>query len=223
MRCARPGGNVEGELVDEQLPVLLVGDAAQLDDAIGELGRLGDDHLDVEFLFGPLLAGELEVALHAVDGFRPPGARLAPHPFQFPFQEFLAAMLLALLHRGPLRLGEEEIVVRPVVRNEIAAGELDHARGHAIEEVAVVGHEEAGAGIVLEEIFQPLDRLGIEVIRRLIQDQQIGLRDQRAAEGDAPLFTTAERLHEAFGLRRVQIGDEGDSCLAVLGRSSPSK
>ena len=68
--------------------------------------------------------------------------RAFAHPFEFVLEELLALVFLLLLGRFALRLGEEEIVVVALVASELAARQLDDARGDAIEEIAVVRDEE---------------------------------------------------------------------------------
>src|SRR4051794_16153045 len=110
-------------------------------------------------------------------------------------------MLLLFLDALALGLSDQVVRVVPVVRNEAAAKEFDDAGGNAIEKVAVVRHDEAGARIRAQEILQPLDRLGIEVIGGLIENEEIGLRDERAAESHAALFAAAQRADDALGAR----------------------
>ncbi len=110
--------------------------------------------------------------------------------------------------RGALGLGEQEIAVVALVREEAAARELDDARGDAIEEIAVVRDEEAGAGIARKEVLQPLDRFGVEVVGRLVEDEEIGPGEQRAAERDAALFAAAERADQAIARGRMEIRGE---------------
>ena len=91
---------------------------------------------------------------------------------------------------------------------ERTALQLDDTRGDAVEKVAVVRDEEAGAGIAAQEILQPLDALRIEVVRRLVEDEQFRLRDERAAECDAALFPAAQRTDDAIRRGRVEILQE---------------
>ena len=71
-----------------------------------------------------------------------------------------------------------------------------------------MGDEETGAGITREKILQPLDRAGIEMVGRLVENEKIGTREQSAAKRDAAFFSAAERADDAIGFRRVQIRDE---------------
>ena len=67
----------------------------------------------------------------------------------------------------------------------MAAIEFDDARGEALEEGAIVCDEHDRAGVVDEEIFQPRDRVDVEMVRRLVEQEQVGLRDQGAGEEHA--------------------------------------
>jgi len=44
-----------------------------------------------------------------------------------------------------------------------------------------VGNEEAGATVVGEEFFLPFNRFRVEVVGRLVEDEEIGLGDERTA------------------------------------------
>ena len=61
----------------------------------------------------------------------------------------------------------------------MTAVQLQDPAGDIVEEVAVVGDRDHGAGVILEEALEPGDRFGIQVIGRLVQEQQVGLLQQR--------------------------------------------
>ncbi len=117
-------------------------------------------------------------------------------------------MLLHLLDRLAFRASEQVIGVIAFVAVEFSARKLDHARRDAIEKIAVVRHEKAGAGIARQEILEPFDRAGVEVVRRLVEDQKIGTREQRAAKRDPAFFSAGKTGHDPFRLRRMQIRDQ---------------
>ncbi|MNR53789.1 hypothetical protein D3C85_1738610 [compost metagenome] len=50
---------------------------------------------------------------------------------------------------------------------------------HRIEEIAVVGDQQQRARVTLEPVFQPEDRIEIEVVGRLVEQQQFGRAHQR--------------------------------------------
>ncbi len=82
-----------------------------------------------------------------------------------------------------------------------------------VKEVAVVGDGDHSAGILLQVLFEPVDRLSVEVVGRLVEQQDVRLLQQQTAESHAAAFTTREsghilvvgrtlqRVHRTFELR----------------------
>ena len=102
-------------------------------------------------------------------------------------------MLLHLLDRLAFRASEQVIGVIAFVAVEFSARKLDHARRDAIEKITIVRHEKAGAGIARQEILEPFDRSGVEMVRRLVEDQKIGPGEQ-ARQSATRRFSPPERL-----------------------------
>lgn len=61
-----------------------------------------------------------------------------------------------------------------------------------VEEVSVVGDGDDGAGVLLEVLFEPVDRLCVEVVGGLVEQQHVRLLEQQAAEGHAAALTAGE-------------------------------
>ncbi len=78
-------------------------------------------------------------------------------------------------------------------RDAAAAVELEDPLGDVVEEVAIVGDGDDGAGVLLQEAFEPVDRLGVEVVGRLVEQQQVGRRQQQPAQRDAATLAAGER------------------------------
>ena len=57
-----------------------------------------------------------------------------------------------------------------------------------------------GALVVGEEALEPEDGLGVEVVRRLVEQEQVGRREQQPAERDAAALAARERLDVAVAL-----------------------
>ncbi len=55
-----------------------------------------------------------------------------------------------------------------------------------------MGDRHHRAGVVAEELLQPFDRLGVEVVGRLVEQQQVGAGEQQAAQGDAAALATGQ-------------------------------
>ena len=59
--------------------------------------------------------------------------------------------------------------------------------------------EHDGAGVVGEEGLEPGDGVDVEMVRRLVEQQQIGLRHQRPREQHAPSPSAGERVDDGVG------------------------
>ena len=103
------------------------------------------------------------------------------------------------------------IAARP--RREAAAIELDDACGDRGEEGAVVGDEEDGARIALQVFLEPADGVDIEMVRGLVEQEQVRLGDQRAAEQRAATPAAGQLVHPALGGQRQARDDVLDLLL----------
>src|SRR5688572_23365652 len=81
---------------------------------------------------------------------------------------------------------------------ENAIFELQDRTGNGVEEVAVVRDDEDGAPRPLDEVLQPLYGAQIEVVGRLIEEDEIRLLHQQAGQGDAALLAARERAHRTL-------------------------
>ena len=85
-----------------------------------------------------------------------------------------------------------EVVVARVHR-DLAAVDLGDLRDDAVHEVAVVAGHQQRRGLRLEERLEPDDRLDVQVVGRLVHQQDVGLAEDHARHGDAHLPPAAER------------------------------
>ena len=116
----------------------------------------------------------------------------------------LARALLALLLRQALALLLEVGGVVALVGDAAAAVDLQDPAGDVVEEVAVVGDDQHRAGVVAERPLQPGDALGVQVVGRLVEQQQVRLLEQQAAQRDAAALAAREIGHRAFRRRAAQ-------------------
>jgi hypothetical protein len=70
--------------------------------------------------------------------------------------------------------------------------DFDDAGGDDVEEVAVVGDEDDGAGECAEVVFEPADGFGVEVVGGFVEEEEVGLAGEGAAECDAAFFSAGE-------------------------------
>ena len=106
--------------------------------------------------------------------------------------------------REPRLLLLEPARVVALVRDAPAAIELEDPAGDVVEEVPVVRDRDDGALVVREEALEPEDRLGVEVVRRLVEEQQVGRAQEQPAERDAPALAARQRRHVAVAFRQPQ-------------------
>ena len=72
-----------------------------------------------------------------------------------------------------------------------------------------MGHGDHRALVVLERPLEPGDRLGVEVVGRLVEEQQVRLGQEQPAEGDPAPLATRERSDVGIARREPQ-GVHGD-------------
>ncbi len=66
------------------------------------------------------------------------------------------------------------------------------AVSHLIEQVAIVRHQHEAAGPAAQELFQPQQRGQVQVVAGFVEQQQIGLADQRARQQQPRMLAAAE-------------------------------
>ena len=84
------------------------------------------------------------------------------------------------LGANPHEIGEIALV-----KSQLLLIEMDNAIGHAFQQEAIMADQQHRAGEFDQPIFQPQRGFKVEVVGRLVQQQQIGLEKQRLGEGHA--------------------------------------
>ena len=102
--------------------------------------------------------------------------------------------------------GQQGVLVlavgRPVGREapQAPAVQFDDAGSQTVEEDAVVGDENKGAGEAQQVGFEPLDGADVEMVGRLVQEQQFRVTDKRLRQGHAALPAAGERTEPGRGV-----------------------
>ena len=76
--------------------------------------------------------------------------------------------------------------------------------GNRVEEIAVVCDKQTSPGIIRQKFFHPLNRLRVEMIGGLIQNQKIGPGDDRTTQGNAALLSAGQCVNGAIFRRGIQ-------------------
>ena len=106
-----------------------------------------------------------------------------------------AVGLRLLLHAQAVALLLQPARVVALPGQAVAALELQDPLGHVVEEVPVVGHQHDGAVVALQVGLQPVHRLGVQVVGGLVEQQQVGLLQQQAAQGHPALLAAGQVRH----------------------------
>ena len=90
----------------------------------------------------------------------------------------------------------------PAKKRAAAALELEHRGADRLQEPAVVRDEDDGGVDVLQVALEPLQRLDVEVVGRLVEQQQVGIARQRARQRRARELAAGERGQVALQVAR---------------------
>ncbi len=102
-------------------------------------------------------------------------------------------------------LGEESRVVPPVgLDPRILEGE-DRGDG-LVEQGQVVGDDEKGAPVAGEVLDEPALGVDVEVVGRLVEEQDVGVGEEDAGELDAPALAARHRRHRPVEVVHAEVG-----------------
>ena len=65
-------------------------------------------------------------------------------------------------------------------------------------------HRDDGAVVLLQVAFEPRDRFGVEVVRRFVEQQQVGFRQEQPAQRDPPALAAGQLRDVGVGRREPQ-------------------
>ena len=175
-----------------------------LDDHVAEPRARRDVDLGGVHLVGRVLGEQLLVRGEAGLALGLARPRRHADPLELALEGALPLGLgLLLLHEPVLLLLEPRGVVA-LPRDARAAIELEDPARDVVEEVPVVGDRDDGARVRAEEVLEPGDRLGVEMVGRLVEQQQIGRGEQQPAERDAAALASGERGDVGVARRTAQ-------------------
>ena len=83
--------------------------------------------------------------------------------------------------------GQHVVVVVAGVDADLAIVHVGHVRAHLVQEVTIVADDDHRALVAVEHVLQPADRVDVQVVGRLVQQQHVGIREQRLRQQHAQL------------------------------------
>jgi hypothetical protein len=90
------------------------------------------------------------------------------------------------------------------VAGELAVVELQDGTCDRVQEVSVVRDDEDGGLGVLDEVLQPLYGAQVQVVGRLVEEDEIRLGEEEAGQGDAALLASGEGAYGALPVRGIE-------------------
>ena len=85
----------------------------------------------------------------------------------------------------PLGARALEAVVVAVVGDELLLVDVHDMVAHVVQQVAIVAHHQQRVAEALQVLGEPEHRLEVEMVRRLVEDQEVGIAEQRAGQRHA--------------------------------------
>ena len=156
-------------------------------------------------------------ALQTSLGFRLAGLGAFAHPLQFFLHGFFVSRLLLGFGRQTIGLGFEPTRIVAFVRDTGAAVEFEDPAGNVVQEVTVVRDRNHGAREIVQEVLQPGDGVGVQVVGWFVEQQHVRGGQQQAAQGHTTLFTTGKMFNPGIPGRQTQrIGSDFQLAIQVV-------
>ncbi len=150
---------------------------------------------------GPSLRHEPARPVYARLRLGPPGLDPATEPRHLVRDPAIALPLgLRCDEVGLELLLEVGLVVPGVARDAPARRDLHDPIDEVVEEVAVVRHEKEAVRVAVQLLLQPVHRVRVEVVRGLVEEQEIGPGEQGARDGDPLPGPAGELRHRPVPL-----------------------
>ena len=101
---------------------------------------------------------------------------------------------------------------------ELTEFEFVDLADYPVNEHPVVGDQDDGLGVFLQVAFQPLDRLHVQMVGRLVQQQDVRLDQQQLDEADLGLLAAGERRDRPVQIiqGKAEAGKQGELLLVVV-------
>ena len=168
-------------------------------------------HIQVHLASLSLLLGSLLqfiIGINAILRFRTPGLRLTTHPIQL-----LAQQVVRPLHIGVNRLDTlltflQVIAIIAFIGIDLLSINLQDLATHPIQEIAIMRHHQDTDRRTAQVILQPFRHLQIQVVGRLIQDDQLRVGDQDIRQGHPLQLPTRELFDTLIKIMDLQLSQD---------------
>ena len=159
-----------------------------------------------------LLLLKFFVPQHASFILRGSGFRGHPNPLQFTSQFPLPSRLASFFKSHPLVLLLKPRRVIAFVRNPFATLEFQDPAGNIVEEVPIVSNGDNRAGEISKVLFEPTDRLGVQMVRWFVQQQNVRILQKQLTQRDSSFFATGKASDDRVAWRDFhRVGSDVDT------------
>ena len=185
----RAGRNAEAQVVDQQPFAIALADAVKFDHLVAEpVCDRDEDFLSLVALL-MLVAGKLLEARNARLAFCLPALGVGAYPLELGVHRLDTRGFLFRLGLQARFLLLEPRTVVPFPGNAVPAIELEYPFGGIVEKVTIVRNRHHRSGKSQQELLEPFDAFGVQVVGWFVEQEHVGPGQEQAAERDAPLFT----------------------------------
>ena len=194
----------EIEILEKELVAIRLANIMKLDDLVTQVRSVRDIYFQIIFLF--LDVGRSELLISAQTGFLLglTSLRGHPNPFKLSFKGLSALAFLFFFHSQALALLVEPARIVTLPRNAFASVQFQNPSCHIVEEVSVVGHGDYRTLILLQVCFKPLDTLGIEVVRRLVEQEHVRFTKKQSAQSHSATFASRQVFNQRIRWRTLK-------------------
>ena len=180
----------EVEVIEEQFLAKGFGYMLRLNHLVAQARAVGNEDFQLLLLLLHILVEQLVVRVQTGLSFGLTSLGGHAHPLQLALQRLTALAGRLLLHLHTLGLLFQPAGVVALPGDALTAVQLQNPSGHVVQEVTVVRHGNHRTLILLQVLLQPVDALSVEVVGRLVEQEDVGLLKQQAAEGHAAAFAS---------------------------------
>jgi hypothetical protein len=106
-----------------------------------------------------------------------------------------ALRVVGLDARPDLRLGQHHVVVAADVGDDRLVVDVRDVRADLVQEMAIVRDHDQRAVVTDEELAEPVDRVEVQMVRRLVEQQRVRMAEQRLCEQDRDFLPALQLRH----------------------------
>ena len=143
--------------------------------------------------------------------------REAPHEFLQVRDLVLGLRVRGLDALARLHGGEHEVVVVAGIDFQLLEIEVGDVGADLIQEMTIVTDDDHRCVVIVQRALEPADRVDVEVVGRLVEQQHVGRREQRLREQHAQLQAGRQFTHRAVVFVFVDARVDQDAAGARLG------